>query len=548
MNWNQFSLRTKLLLGIGILVAGYITSVAVGFVYGASQERALGAVGQISVPVSLKCQSALFEFEGSAKAFTDATMTGEEETLKEAAAHNGKTIAIVEEIRRLAEAAGLPAAELTALRTALAGLDATRTDVFKAMTAGATAKAAVQQQAQSLTAGTDQLRQQLTRLSSTAASQLDAHLAASTGQIRQQRYANLILAAIIITFGCGTLLAIIQRAVMRPVSRVTVGLGESSQKVEAAAGTVRESGHRLAAGASQQAASLEETSATLEEISGGAKRNAEHAHIAKQRASEACAAAERGAAEVGTMRAATNEIKEASDSIAKIVKAIDEIAFQTNILALNAAVEAARAGDAGMGFAVVAEEVRTLARRSADAARETATLIENSIEKSRRGVAISARVATNLEEIGTKIREADGLIAEIATASAEQSTGVSQVNDAVVQLNELTQSNAASAEESASAAEEMTAQAVALRAAVSELQALVSGAADAKPDAPMVNLERGGQAVRVVRPRLAPSPRPVVPPDANPSLRNFTDLPLGRSANESRVNLAPRTGRAPNLT
>ncbi len=486
MKWNNLNLRTKLLLGIAILVVGYVSSVAVGFVTGALQERMLAAVGRVSVPVSLKCQSALFEFEASAKAFTDATMTGEPDTLKDAAARNARTVQMVDEIASQAEAAGLATYELAALRSQLAGLDGARADLFKGMTAAdAATRDAARPKAAALTAGTDQMRQQLTQLSAAAAAQLNARLDDSTSKIRSQRYTNLVLAAIVVTLGCATLVLIIQRSVMRPVNRVATNLGEASGHIETASGTVRESGQRLADGASEQAASLEETSATLEEISSVAKRNAEHSDVAKHKASEACAAADRGTADVGTMRTAMSEIKAASDNIAKIVKTIDEIAFQTNILALNAAVEAARAGEAGAGFAVVAEEVRSLAQRSAQAAKETATLIENSIEKSNRGVQISAKVATNLEEVGAKIREADTLIGEIAHASAEQSSGVNQVNHAMVKLNLVTQNNAASAEESASAAVEMTAQAVAMRAAVSELQALVGGGQQ-----PAVRLEK----------------------------------------------------------
>ncbi len=175
--------------------------------------------------------------------------------------------------------------------------------------------------------------------------------------------------------------------------------------------------------------------------------------------------------------AAMDDIKASSDGIAKIIKTIDELAFQTNILALNAAVEAARAGESGMGFAVVADEVRSLAQRCAQAAKETAGKIEDAVQKSAKGAEISAKVARSLEEIVTKARQVDEMAGEVAAASREQSQGIEQVNTAVSQMDKVTQSNAANAEESASAAEELNAQADALKDAVAELLQLVDGRA-----------------------------------------------------------------------
>jgi methyl-accepting chemotaxis protein len=207
------------------------------------------------------------------------------------------------------------------------------------------------------------------------------------------------------------------------------------------------------------------------------KRNTENAQRAKDLANQARVAGDTGAADMKQMIVAMDAIKTSSADIAKIIKTIDEIAFQTNILALNAAVEAARAGEAGAGFAVVADEVRNLAQRCAQAAKETAGKIEDAVQKSNRGAEISDKVARSLDEIVTKARQVDELAAEVASASQEQTQGITQVNLAVSEMDKVTQSNAANAEESASAAEELNAQADALKDAVSELLALVDGEA-----------------------------------------------------------------------
>ena len=280
------------------------------------------------------------------------------------------------------------------------------------------------------------------------------------------------------TFASGVVVAILSAVGLGRMLRVTAqALNEGAIQVEAASSQVAAASKTLADGASEQAASLEETSASLVEISSMTKSNAQSAERAKTLAAQTREAADQGSQGMEEMGKAMAEIKTASDNIGKIIKTIDEIAFQTNILALNAAVEAARAGDAGMGFAVVAEEVRSLSQRCAQAARETTDKIEDSIVKSNRGVQLSARVAANLQEIVNKAREVDQFVAEIASASAEQSEGIAQVNAAVGQMDQLTQSNAASAEESASAAVQLKAQAASLNESVDGLLALVDGAA-----------------------------------------------------------------------
>jgi methyl-accepting chemotaxis protein len=265
----------------------------------------------------------------------------------------------------------------------------------------------------------------------------------------------------------------ITRSTNKILRYLASNLDRGSLQTASAARQVSVSSNSLSSGASQQASSVEETSTALEEMSSMIRATAENAHKATTLASEAREVADAGSLLRGEVAASMSAMEASSNEVAKIVKNIDEIAFQTNILALNAAVEAARAGEAGAGFAVVADEVRSLAQRSAAAAKETAEKIEAAIISSRNGSQCSAKVGDALSQIAEKVKAADLLVADIARAASEQSQGIEQINGAMAQLDKVTQSNASGAEESASAAEELEAQAEAMKDLVTQLHQLV---------------------------------------------------------------------------
>ena len=267
-------------------------------------------------------------------------------------------------------------------------------------------------------------------------------------------------------------------SVRRIVGRLKIslqGIAEGAQQVSAGAGQVSAASHSLAEGASAQAASIEETSSSLEEMSSMTGQNANNAGEANLLMQETKRIVVSANETVSQLTSSMEGISRSSDETSKIIKAIDEIAFQTNLLALNAAVEAARAGEAGSGFAVVAGEVRNLALRAADAARNTAGLIEDTIKRVKDGTILVGKTSKAFDEISQSSAKAADLVSEIAAASREQAQGIEQVNKSVAEMDKVVQQTAGSAEESASAAEEMNSQSIQMKNFVNYLVVLVSG-------------------------------------------------------------------------
>lgn len=283
--------------------------------------------------------------------------------------------------------------------------------------------------------------------------------------------ANIIAMVVVIT----AVLATIVKDIVTSMDKVTRDLEESSQEIAAASSQLDAASQKLAEGTTEQAASIQETSSTLEETESMVQQNRDNTQQAAVLAKKSKEYASKSNAEMQKMMDAMEDLKKSSAEIGKIIKVIDEIAFQTNILSLNAAVEAARAGDAGKGFAVVAEEVRSLAQRSAQAAKDTAVIIDSNIAMSDNGVKIANDVQESVSEIDIQSKKVSELLDEISVATDEQAQGVGQINKAIAQMEMVMSSNAQSAEESASASKALYEQTLNMRDVISNLNAIVKG-------------------------------------------------------------------------
>jgi methyl-accepting chemotaxis protein len=301
------------------------------------------------------------------------------------------------------------------------------------------------------------------------------------------------------------------RSVTVPIHRVAAGLAEGSDQVASASAQVSAASQSLAEGSSEQASAIEETSASIEELSAMTTQNAENANQANNLMKETGRVVNEANESMQELTVAMKEITTGSEDTAKIIKTIDEIAFQTNLLALNAAVEAARAGEAGAGFAVVADEVRNLAMRSAESAKSTANLIDDSIRRIKNGSDIVAKTNEAFDRVLGGTKKVDELFREIAAASNEQAQGIAQIGKAIAEMDKVVQQNAANAEESASASEELNAQAMQMKDMVAELIAVVRGKEAAHPasrakDIDTGHTKAGSPAVRLDAPK-SPSVR-----------------------------------------
>ncbi len=474
----QLTLRPQLIVLCGLPVIGLVMGLLSAYFSAQAVSSAIHEATTESAPLAELAREMQLEVRQIQDSFTDISATRNKDEMTEKVAQAEKARQTIREDLAKFEAVAVrhgDEAQRQRIAKILQGLDpfveAGRATATAFVTQG-TAEGNLMMA--KFDAASDELRALLDPMASEYVARLKDRLAATDD--RQVKLSRLsLIGGMLMVIATVVAAFFIIRSIMRNLYEVSEVLLEASGLNLQFAGQIEQSSQVLAQDASAQAASLEETSSSLEELSSTTKNNASNSQEAKQTAAHTREVADTGVNQMAAMQSAMQGIKSASTDITKILKTIDEIAFQTNILALNAAVEAARAGEAGMGFAVVADEVRALAQRSATAAKETAVKIEDAVAKSQQGVTISAEVAVSFRAIQDQVRQLDTLVAEIATASSEQSQGIGQLNSAVADMDRVTQKNAAHAEESAATASELKVQAGQMSFMVGKLLKLVGG-------------------------------------------------------------------------
>ncbi len=467
-------IAAKVWLSIGIFAIGYLVSIGIGQVQGFATESRLRTTAEALFPIAQRSQDAAESFTRMVRNFNDAVMTENDAALEQAVQEAAATT------KSLRAAAGLSGIDperqktMNALATTLQRVAADGKATYGAMMqAKGNLTPELQQRSQTLAGQIESTKIGLQKLADQASKDLQAELQSLERNSAWQRNVSLgVLAATLLISGF-FVNQTIKRYVVGPVARVVRGVEVAASEAALASDQVARSGGLVSNSANEQASYLQETSASLNQIATMTRSNAERAGEADRVMSDVRGQVESATETMQQLTVAMSDISAASHQVAGILRTIEEIAFLTNILALNAAVEAARAGEAGAGFSVVADEVRSLAHRSSEAAKTTAELIEGTLSKVSGGSAMVRRSSEAFTAIASGVLGGSKVVTQIARASEEQRRGIEQISEAVCKMDHVTQTNAATAQETASAAANMSAQVRTTRNYIQELAEVV---------------------------------------------------------------------------
>jgi len=471
---GRMNITAKIWLSVGVFALGFILSTTLGQVEGLLTERELGVTSSGLFPAAQKSQDAQAAFERMLKGFGDAVITQDAAGLGHAADDGALT---VQDLKTVAAIPGLAPERTAGAQRLAASVQQLLEDArgtYGAVLANPTNMSAdIQEKIRGIAGRNDEVKAALAKAKAEFSGDLDQKLNGLQRRSAQQRWLAIIVFGITLVVAAVIVHITIRRSITGPVLRVIQGVQEAADGAAEASSQMSESGGVVARDAQEQAACIEETSASLAEMSATTAENATRAGQADRLMQEARKTVHEAAQAMEGLTNSMNLISKSSSQVAAVLKSIDEIAFHTNILALNAAVEAARAGEAGAGFSVVADEVRSLAHRAADAARNSGDIIERTIADVNKGVELATVAHAAFSEVTAKITGGSEVMSQIAASSDEQARGITNIGQAINRIELLTQNNAANAHKTAEAASSMSDQVAATRKHLAELVAVV---------------------------------------------------------------------------
>jgi hypothetical protein len=454
---SNVSITVKIWLSVGVYILGYMLSTGLSQIQSGEERAALKSTSDALFPAAQHGQKAQAAFERMVKGFGDAVIMQDSSGVDRAAEDGRQAVAALKAEAAIAGISAERSREAGVLATSIERIAEDGHSVYGSAMSGAMSEA-VQDQLRGLASRTDETKAGLAKLNTESAADLHRELEALGARSSSQSSLALAVFAVTLVVAGAIVHYTIRRAITGPVVRVIGGVQEAADGAARASAQIAQSGTEVSASAQEQAACVEETSASLEEISATTRQNADRAGEADKLMQTGRQTVDRAARAMNDLTSSMGLISKSSHQVAAVLKNIDEIAFHTNILALNAAVEAARAGQAGAGFSVVADEVRALAHRAAEAARNSGSIVEQTVSDVAKGVTLVSHARAAFDEVSAIIANGSQIVSQISSSSDEQARGITNIGQAIARIESLTQRNAANAQETADGAAAMNTQ------------------------------------------------------------------------------------------
>jgi methyl-accepting chemotaxis protein len=471
---NRLNITAKIWLSIGVFVLGFILSTVLGQIQGRNAEDTLRTTSGALFPAAQRSQEAEAAFQRMVKGFSDAVVVQDTSGLDRAAEDGRQVAASLTAIAAIPDLSKARSEEATRLAASVQQYLTEAVATYGTVLSNPAAMTAeMQSRMRDLASSNDTIKAALQRLTEGCSGDLRQQLATVQQNSTSARWLALALFGTTLLVASVIVNLTIRRSITGPIVRVIHGVQQAADASAATSDRMAQSGQGVARDAQEQAACVQETSASLEEISATSRQNASRANEADTLMKTARHTVDRAAQSMNDLTESMDVISKSSNQVAAVLKSIDEIAFHTNILALNAAVEAARAGEAGAGFSVVADEVRSLAQRAAEAARRSAEMVEKTIADVSHGVQLVSQAHLAFNEVSSTIASGGQVVSQIAASSEEQARGVAHIGQAIARIEAVTQNNAANAQHTAENADAMTAQVETTRQHLSQLVAVV---------------------------------------------------------------------------